>query len=355
MTALGITAPGIHATIQDLGRFGAQHLGIPVSGAIDSINLRLANLLAGNEETSGAIELIGQGGTFEVLAASTRFAVAGPGAEIELLESAGGAKRLPRVFESFTLHRGDRFKVVLGQASSVCYLAVEGGFAVPRIMGSQSTFVRAALGGFKGRTLRKDDQIPIRRSEAPARREAVIPSIKFPEQLRFRIMLGPQDDYFDKEMIAAFLNASFQISHQSDRMGYRLSGFKLRHARDFNIVSDGIAPGAIQVPGSGEPIILLADRQTTGGYPKIGVVISADLPALGRLRPDDRISFAAVDFAGARKAALDLQLWFAQAKNSISEIAAEPSIDISALFEQNSDRWCRECQGTTCRMIWRMF
>ena len=333
MSVLRVLSPGLHTTVQDLGRPGAQYLGVPVSGAIDAVSLRLANLLAGNGEAAGALEILMHGPSFEVAAESARLAVAGPGAGIELLQSGhlAGAKS----FESTTLTRGDQFRVTLGEASSICYLAVEGGFAIPPVMGSQSTFVRGGLGGFMGRPLKKGDEVPLNRTEASSRAECAISGIAFPSQTRFRIMLGPQDDYFTPEAIEAFLAATFTVSHHADRMGFRLSGFALQHSGDFNIVSDGTAPGAIQVPGSGEPIVLLADRQTTGGYPKIGVVISADLPALGRLRPGRQLSFRAVDYDEARNAAGELNAWFSKVKSSIREITARPAVDIGALFEQN--------------------
>ncbi len=333
MTVLRVLSPGLHTTVQDLGRSQAQHLGIPVSGALDSVSFRLANLLAGNDETAGALEMIAQGASFEVSGGSVRLALAGPDARLEPIE--GGEPIGAKAYQSFTLESGARFRIRLGGASSVCYLAAEGGYAVPHIMGSQSTFVRGGMGGFQGRPLQSDDEIPLSQERASSRPELGLPAPAFPKQSEFRIILGPQDDYFSEDEIAAFLAANFTISHESDRMGFRLSGLRLTHAKGYNIISDGIAHGAIQVPGSGEPIILLADRQTTGGYPKIGVVISADLPALGRLRPGERLSFRAVDFEEARRAARELESWLSQAKSAVSKVAAELAVDMRALFEQN--------------------
>lgn len=333
MTALRILSPGLHTTVQDLGRFGMQCLGVPVSGAMDSINLRLANLLVKNEESTGALEMIGQGACLEVLADTVRFALGGPDARVESVGESGIV--LPKPYESFMLKKGDRFQIILGEASSVCYLAVEGGFDVPCVMGSRSTFVLGEMGGFKGRRLLEGDEIPLNRNEAMDRPELTIGKLSFTKKNTVRIMLGPQDNYFDKETIDLFLSTRFKISHQSDRMGFRLSGVQLKHSKDFNIVSDGIAPGAIQVPGSGEPIILLADRQTTGGYPKIGVVISADLAALSRFRPGETISFEAVDFDEARAAARKLQAWLSNARRSITEAKVSSIIDLKALSEQN--------------------
>jgi allophanate hydrolase len=333
MTALSVLSPGLHTTVQDIGRFAAQHLGVPASGALDSVNLRLANLLVENDETGGALEMIAHGARFEVLGGSIRLALTGPQARMELIENQ--RRKSVEPYESVMLNAGDKFQIHLGKASSVCYLAAEGGFAIPEVMGSQSTFVRGGLGGFQGRTLREGDQILVNSPKPAARAERAIPGLTFARPEAFRIILGPQDDYFDADMIAAFLSAAFTVSHQSDRMGFRLSGFTLSHAKGFNIVSDGIAPGAIQVPGSGEPIILLADRQTTGGYPKIGVVISADLPALGRLRPGDPVAFRTVDLEEARAASLELRAWIEHARTNLRDVTAEPAIDVNALFEQN--------------------
>jgi biotin-dependent carboxylase-like uncharacterized protein len=335
MKALRVLSPGLHTTVQDLGRFGAQYLGVPVSGALDSVNLRLANLLVRNEEKAGALEMIGQGACFEVLAETARLAVGGPDARVEPV---GKTELLvPKPYESFTLKKGDRFQINLGAASSVCYLAVEGGFDVPCVMGSCSTFVLGEMGGFNGRRLLEGDEIRLNRDKAPVRSELRIENLNFSRENEniVRVMLGPQDDYFDAEAIDLFLSKSFTISHQSDRMGFRLSGVQLKHSKGFNIVSDGIAPGAIQVPGSGEPIILLADRQTTGGYPKIGVVISTDLPMLGRFWPGETISFKAVSFDEAREAAHELQAWLSNARRSMIDAKMASVIDLKALSEQN--------------------
>ncbi|NJM33995.1 MAG: biotin-dependent carboxyltransferase family protein [Rhodomicrobium sp.] len=333
MSGLRVVSPGLHTTVQDLGRFGAQHLGIPVSGAMDPVNLRLANLLAGNDENGGAFECLVQGPGFEVVAGSVRLALAGPGARIEAVS--GGRTVEIAGYRSFTLMAGDCVTVQLGADAAVAYLAVGGGLALPHVMGSQATFSRGALGGYKGRPLRAGDEVPLVRGEAVPRAELGMPAPDFAEPARIRIMLGPQDDYFSKSAIETFLSQAYTISLQSDRMGFRLAGPKLEHAKGFNIASDGIAPGAIQVPGSGEPIILLADRQTTGGYPKIGVVISADLPALARMQMGRTLSFQAVGFDEARKAAAEFAGWFTNIKDTIRNVDDYGVIDLKALLEQN--------------------
>lgn len=323
MSALRVLSPGPLTSVQDLGRFGAQHLGVPVSGALDPVSLRLANLLAGNDEGAGALEIFGAGFVGEVVAESARLAVAG-----------ADARATPPPFRSATLMRGAQIRVSSGDAS-VCYLAVEGGFALPIVMGSQSTYMRAGLGGFRGRALRAGDELPLNRQASSARPERAMPRPGFAQPDAFRVIPGPQNDHFDEDAIAALLSATFTVSHQSDRMGYRLTGAPLRHARGFNIVSDGIPAGAIQIPGSGEPVVLLADRQTTGGYPKIATVISADLPAFGRLRAGDRVAFRAVALDEARAARQHEAEWFARQHAAIARAEAQPVIDTEALLEEN--------------------
>ena len=294
MTAsLKIQIPGIYSTIQDLGRFGYQDLGVPLSGARDATCFRLANALAGNDEKTAAIEILIQGPTFEVCAETVRVALAGPGTPIEVL---GETPRLVPPWQSLMLRRGELFRIGPVRESVGCYLAIEGGFDLEPSLGCLSTYVRAGLGGFNGRRLAQGDELPLRRDTVPERTEvrlAKLPDLAPREHLR--VVLGPQLESFTDESVETFLSAAYRVSPQADRMGFRLDGPSLSHAGDFDIVSDGIVTGAIQVPGSGQPIVLLADRQTTGGYPKIATVISADLPAAGRLKPGDPVRFAAVE------------------------------------------------------------
>jgi len=310
MSALAIVAPGLHTTIQDRGRFGYQADGVPVSGALDGECFEIANRLAGNAADTPALELIYQGPTFEVAADSVRVALAGAGAELELLNPA--SRRLGG-WRSATFVRGERFRLQGVGASA--YLAIAGGIAVAPVMGSASTFVRGGFGGWQGRALRAGDVLPLHRDSVEEQCELALsdpPDLGLDRPIR--LVLGPQQDHFTEAATEILLSAEFTVSKQADRMGLRLDGPTLPHRGDYNIVSDGIATGAIQVPGSGQPILLLADHQTTGGYPKIATVISTDLPLLGRRRPGDRIHFVAVDVAEAerarreQRAALDARL-----------------------------------------------
>ena len=283
--ALRVVAPGLMTTLQDLGRPGYQHLGVPVSGALDHVSLRAANLLVGNAAGVGALEIAYQGPTLRVEADSVRIALAGGRAPIDILppiatEAAAGASPHMRARASCA---GRCVKIGALAGSAVAYLAVEGGFDIAPVLGSQSTLTRAAIGGLEGRALKAGDVLPLKLGAADEREEVVLPPLDLSPRTRVRIVLGPQEDYFTPAGLRTLLESTYAVSQASDRMGMRLEGPALEHsAKGYNIVSDGIAHGSIQVPGNGLPIILLADRQTTGGYPKIATVISADLPALGR-------------------------------------------------------------------------
>jgi len=191
------------------------------------------------------------------------------------------------------------------QAGVYAYLAVSGGFAIAPQLGSISLHQRAALGGFEGRVLRAGDRIPLNRAELDNGVSIALPPVPLEPEAAVRVVLGPQDDHFTKAGLALFLASAYRISPDADRMGYRLTGPKIEHVSGYNIVSDGIVTGSVQVPGSGEPIVMMADRQTTGGYPKIATVISADLRLVAHRRPGQEVRFTAVAMAEAQQAARD--------------------------------------------------
>ena len=290
--ALKVVAPGMHTTIQDLGRHGYQAFGVPVSGALDVVSHRLANRIVGNGDDAPTLEILFQGPTLDVVAESARIAVAGGGAEIELM---GDRPSSLGVWRSALLSRSQRFRVSRLAEASCCYLAVEGGFSVERCLGSASTYARGGFGGLEGRALQAGDLVPLMREQASERAElGLAERPQMGREQPIRIVLGPQQDQFTEAALERLVGEEFVVSKHADRMGMRLDGPLLAHRDGYNIVSDGIATGAIQVPGSGQAILLLADHQTTGGYPKIATVISADLPVVGRKRPGDKIRFAAV-------------------------------------------------------------
>ncbi len=300
MAALKVVHPGLFSTVQDLGRHGGQRFGIPVSGALDLTALCAANIVVGNSEGTAALEMALMGPTLEVAADSVRVAVAGGTTELHVISAQGDTRRV-KALESVRLVRGDQLRVPTVTGSTTAILAVEGGIDVPLFFGSRSTYVRGSFGGLEGRALREGDLLPLALSDTVDRGEVFLEGIDLSPQLKIRVVLGPQDDYFTREAVETFLSATYTVSREADRMGLRLDGPALGHSKGFNIISDGIAPGAIQVPGNGLPIILLADRQSTGGYPKIATVASVDIPALGRVAPGAKLTFEAITVDAAQE------------------------------------------------------
>jgi biotin-dependent carboxylase-like uncharacterized protein len=305
--ALRIISPGLSTTIQDVGRSGFQRLGVSVSGALDPVSLHAANALAGNPGNTGALEALYVGPTFAVNADDTRLAFAGADAVIEILDDtdARGGEIIPTM-RSVRVRRGQVIRVGSLRKGATLYIAVEGGFAIEPALGSVSTDSRGRMGGWQGRPLLQGDVIPLRRATASDRDEYLLDDLDVAAPRRFRAVLGPQSDNFSDQEIERFFASEYTVSAGSNRMGMRLEGQAIGHLRGFNIVSDAIATGSIQVPGSGQPIVLLADHQTTGGYPKIATVISADLPALGRLPIGSKVSFAPVTVEEAAAARREL-------------------------------------------------
>jgi biotin-dependent carboxylase-like uncharacterized protein len=329
--ALAVLAPGLNAAIQDLGRPGFQAIGVPVGGALDPVMLRVANWLAGNDGGEGALEMRFSGPSFEVRGGPAHLALGGEGVEIEMLPPFEG--RYP-AFRSLTLEPGQRFRVKI-RGGAPCYLAVEGGFDIPPILGSVSTLAVGGLGGLHGRALCAGDVLPLCRDVPQLSGNYALRPPKFAPAQTIRVILGPQDDGFTPEGIETFLNGGFTISHLSDRMGLRLEGPRVAHSGGFDLISDGNAHGAIQVPGSGQPIVLMADRGTTGGYPKIAVVISADLPLLGRLPPGARLGFKAVSHGEAVAALRAQDALLASLKAGIARYR-DPREELArALLEEN--------------------
>jgi biotin-dependent carboxylase-like uncharacterized protein len=299
--ALRVVAPGLMTTLQDLGRPGYQHLGVPVSGALDHVSLRAANLLAGNPPGMGALEIAYQGPTLAVEADSARIAGGRGHAPVDIVSPDGGGSVALPSGESARLRRGQILKSAHRRAARSSTSRWRAGFDIAAVMGSQSTLTRGGIGGFDGRALRAGDVLPLRQPEAAEREEIMLPPLDLAPPPRIRVVLGPQDDHFTPAGLRTLLASTYTVSRASDRMGMRLDGPTLEHSgKGANIISDGIAPGSIQVPGNGLPIVLLADRQTTGGYPKVATVISADMPALGRMTPGSKVAFAAIDIEPRR-------------------------------------------------------
>jgi biotin-dependent carboxylase-like uncharacterized protein len=334
--ALGVLSAGLMTTVQDLGRIGYQHLGVAVSGALDPVSLRAANALVGNPPGAAVLESVYVGPTLVVQTESVRLAVVGANAAIEVLagKDATSGRRYPSQ-RTIVAKRNEVIRIGAFADSAVIYIAVEGGLAIDPVLGSASTYMRGGFGGWQGRALAIGDLLPVRQPAAAARGERQLKGLDLRPPARFRAMLGPQDELFSANAIAALFAGEYTVEPDSNRMGLRLAGPSLEHLRGFDIVSDGIAPGSIQVPGNGQPIVLMADRQTTGGYPKIATVVSADLPALGRTRIGTTIRFERIAIEEAH----------ALRRRHVADIEAIPSLvaplipseqEISAiLFENN--------------------
>lgn len=295
MTAtLRILSAGPGSTVQDGGRHGYLRYGVTGAGPMDPFAHALANRALGNPAGAAAIE-VSLGG-LEVTAEDgpLTLAFAGGAFSAQLDGQALPAAAIMRI------EPGAKLKLRAGSAGSWCYLAVAGGLSLPLVLGSASTHTRTGIGGVAGRALVTGDAIA---AGQPATGEIETGAIQAPLLERpaetIRVILGPQDDYFAPDQIAAFLAGPWTVSARGDRMACFLEGPTLSHARGFNITSDGIAMGAIQVPGEGQPIVLMADRQSTGGYPKIATIIGPDLGRLAQARPGTTIRFRAVTHAEA--------------------------------------------------------
>ena len=304
---LEVISPGLMTSVQDRGRFGYQALGISVSGALDTDSFDIANALvgnkSGNEAGTGALEIRMLGPTLKVTADSVTVALAGTATVIEVMAP---EREVISACCSVTLLKGQVFRVGAVSDSAVCYLAVHGGFDLPPIYGSQSTCMSAGFGGFHGRILEKGDCLPLRKAAAESLSQRILRRPPEPDSSPvIRVIAGPQHDYFSAAGIETFFGRVYTVSQAVNRMGMRLEGAAVAHEKGFNIASDGIVRGAIQVPGNGLPIILMADCQTTGGYPKIATVISTDMPKLGRMMPGADIRFEAVSVEEAEAVARD--------------------------------------------------
>jgi antagonist of KipI len=304
---------GLCTTVQDMGRFGHQQHGVIVSGAMDTLALRLANRLVGNPENDAALEIT-------LLGPKLKFY------EDQLIAICGGifspmidGKPVPS-WRPVWVKRGSVLE--FGQAKKGCraYISFAGGIDVPQVLGSRSTYLRAEIGGYKGRPLKKGDHLQMNQLNDNRMQligllankcdripfvaadwyigEIMLPSY---EKSTVRVIRGPQFDQFSQESRRAFFEQEFQITPQSDRMGYRLSGSRLELEQPLELLSEAVTAGTIQVPSDGQPIILMADRQTTGGYPKLGFVASVDLPILAQRKPGTTIRFKEISLMEAQQ------------------------------------------------------
>jgi len=283
--SLEIVKPGLLTSVQDLGRYGHQALGVPVAGPMDAFSHRLANQLVGNDPEAATLEVTLIGPEL-VIEAETTMAIVGA-----LFEATCDGRPVP-MGASFAVLRGQRLKFGRIVQGARAYIGVAGGVLTEGVLGSRATHLVSRMGGVEGRALLAGDRLPVMAQPSPRPlRKAIGLTLPTGGRARLRVVPGPQDDWFHADALKAMAGVSFRISPRSNRMGYRLQGPPLSRAREGELISEPVGMGAIQVPAAGEPILLMADRQTAGGYPKIGHVISADLPMAGQLAPGDFIEF----------------------------------------------------------------
>lgn len=290
MSKIIVLNAGLLTTIQDNGRFGYQQYGMPVSGAMDLYSLKTANYLVGNKENEACLEATASGPKIQF---DSNLFIAVCGADMQ----ANINGNFIDMYRTIEVKQGDVLSFKGLKSGFRTYIAFSGGIDVPSVMNSKSTYLRGKIGGFMGRQLIKGDTIDLGdfRSNILIRQieEDKIPVYK--DSFTARIIPGPEADHFTVKGLSDFLYSEFTVSDLSDRMGYRLLGNKIEHKTSADIISSGVAFGTIQVPAHGEPIIMMADRQTTGGYTRIANIISEDLPKIAQLKPGDKISFKEVN------------------------------------------------------------
>ena len=301
---LRVESPGLLTTVQDLGRWGHQRDGMVVAGAMDPFAASVANGLVGNPRGAAVLEITLLGPVLRALA-DLRLALCGGD-----LSPAVDGQPAP-VWKTMTLREGQTLTFGRRRAGARAYLAVAGGLQAPLILGSRATFLRGRIGGFEGRRLEAGDVLegsfqPLTFGERSLR-PAEVPAYLLPAVLR--VLPGPHPSSFTEDGQDTFFSQTYTVSPQSDRQGYRLTGPAVARTDRGDILSEAMPLGGVQVPPDGQPILLMADRQTTGGYPLIGVVISADLPRAGQLAPGDPVRFQAVTPAQAHTLTVCQERW----------------------------------------------
>jgi antagonist of KipI len=302
-----VTRAGFLTSVQDLGRTGFRQFGVSTSGALDPFALRVANLLVGNDESAAALEITLGG--LQLRFEDDRI-VAWCGGEFDVQI---GSRALP-VGHVAHLQAGNELKFGRAQFGCRCWFAISGGIDVPAVLGSRSTDLRASFGGLEGRTLRDGDHVSLgesQRSETAATagisswtgpHDWVSPAKQYPV---LRFVRGVDCDRFNASTLQRFTSEAFAVSPDSDRMGVRLDGPELKREKETDLISEAVAPGTVQVPPGGKPILLLGDCQTIGGYPKIAHVITVDLGIAAQLRADDGVRFAEVSPQDAHRLLLE--------------------------------------------------
>ena len=296
MELFRLVKPGLLTTVQDLGRFGFQKFGVPVSGAMDKYAFAAANVLLGNKVSDACLEITLVGPELEVL---NEAQVAVAGADFSFMVNGDFAS----MWQMLNVKKGDAI-AFSGSACSGCraYLSIRGGIDVPLVLGSRSTYTRGGFGGYEGRRLKAGDVI---RTFAPRqflKTTRVMPRELIPDyekEFFVNVTLGPQEDVFMAKGIETFLSSVYTVTSEADRMGYRLDGTPIERKSATEPLTDALTIGSVQVPGNGKPIILMADAQTSGGYPKIATVATPDVSRLAQAKPNDKIYFNKISLTQA--------------------------------------------------------
>lgn len=292
-----IISPGFFTTIQDSGRYGYRSFGMPVSGAMDFFSHMAANLIVGNKPWQGALEVTLTGPVIEF---SSRALIAITGAEMNPMIN----NHPVEMWSGLAVGKKDRLSFGSLDSGARVYISFAGGLDVPVVMGSSSTYLRGSIGGINGKRITEGDRIKINTPLLSYRKRNKLPVALIPEwtrEVHLGILEGIDFSEFPDDTIETFLSSSFKVTNYSDRMGIRLSGPVLKHMASADVISYPIAPGTIQVPGDGNPVIMLADSQTVGGYTQIANIISADLWRTGQLKPWDEVRFKRCDNSEALK------------------------------------------------------
>ena len=287
-----IIDPGVLSTIQDLGRFGYQKYGVPVSGAMDQFAYRIGNILVNNDQNSPSIETTVFGLKLKFLK-DTVFSITGAN-----LSPTINQKSVP-MWQSIVANQNDTLELHSPLDGCRSYISFEGGISVPETLGSKSTYANSNFAGLNGRSLITGDILTNHKTFEPSKyvQRRLPPKILPPtydHDHQIRVILGPQQRSFTAQGIETFQNSEYIVSDQSNRIGYRLEGKKIEHFGSSDILSDGTMMGSIQIPGNGNPIILMSDRGVTGGYPKIATIISSDISKIAQALPGDKIKFLVI-------------------------------------------------------------
>ncbi|HEY8335327.1 MAG TPA: biotin-dependent carboxyltransferase family protein [Tardiphaga sp.] len=343
MSKLVITAISPGSSVQDAGRFGAQRYGLVPSGAVDRVALAAANALLGNPLFAAAIEIGPLNAVVTAHGGAVRVALTGA------TRPADVAGQPVALNSSVTLNDGESLNIGVARAGVFGYLAIAGGVQGEPMFGSLAVNARAGLGSPYPRPLQPGDELQLATTAVSSSEKRI--DLPAPVDGPIRVVMGPQDDEFGDDAIRAFLDSEWKISAMSDRMGYRLEGPAIKHLHGHNIVSDGTVNGSIQVPGNGAPIVLMPDRGTSGGYPKIATVISTDLGRFGQTQPGRGFRFKAISMAEAQaeyRATADLLRSLPgrvhDADTQTLDIEALASANVAGVAVSATDTWSWQTQ-----------